>query len=184
MMTKKEIRKTVNERRKNLTEAYEAESSKKILDQLFELPEYKEASCVFIYIDYNHEVRTWGILERALADGKRVAAPRVDGKAMDFYYITSKDDLESGYFGIMEPKTDIPMAAEDACLFIMPGVAFDRGHHRVGYGGGFYDRYLERKPDMVTVAVAFECQMFDEVPFEVFDRQPSVLITEKGYTRL
>ena len=104
------------------------------------LPEYEAASCVYCYVDYNHEVQTWPIMEQAIKDGKRVAVPRVDGTAMDFYYIASREDLEAGYFGIMEPKHGLPMAEERDALFLMPGVAFDRAHHRVGYGGGFYDR--------------------------------------------
>lgn len=186
MMTKKEVRKTVNERRKALTESYEAASSKQILDYVCSLPEYQKAECVYGYIDYNHEVRTWDIMEQAMKDGKRVAAPLVadDKITMDFFYITSRDDLEPGYFGIMEPKKNLPIADEKDAFFLMPGVAFDRTHHRVGYGGGFYDRYLERNPELFTVAVAYEIQMFDEVPFEEFDRKPEVIITEKGISRI
>lgn len=184
MMTKKEIRKMVNERRKALLPEEERENSRKIYEYLISLPEYHQASCVYCYVDYNHEVQTWQIMEKAMADGKKVAAPRVDGKAMDFYYITSKVDLESGYFGIMEPKVGLPMALGKDALFVMPGVAFDREHHRVGYGGGFYDRYLERMPELKKVAVAYECQMFDEVPYEIFDIRPTILITEAGISRI
>lgn len=182
-MTKKEIRRIVNERRKALSEEKETEDSRKIYEYVISLPEYKEASCVYCYVDYNHEVHTWEIMEQAIKDGKKVAAPRVDGKSMDFYYITEKVDLESGYFGIMEPKVGLPVAKEQDALFIMPGVAFDREHHRVGYGGGFYDRYLERMTKLKTVAIAFECQIFEEVPCEKFDILPSVLITEAGISR-
>ena len=78
----------------------------------------------------------------------------------------------------------LPMALEKDALFVMPGVAFDREHHRVGYGGGFYDRYLERMPELKKVAVAYECQMFDEVPYEIFDIRPTILITEAGISRI
>ena len=183
-MTKKEIRKIVKERRSLLLPEEETAASRKILELLISLPEYREADTVYCYVDYNHEVQTWPVMERAMADGKQVAVPRVDGKNMDFYYITSKVDLESGYFGIMEPKVGLPIAEEKEALFLMPGVAFDRAHHRVGYGGGFYDRYLERMPELKTVAVAYECQMFEAVPFEEFDIRPEVLITEAGISRL
>ena len=182
--TKKEIRRAVKERRQALTKKKELEDSRQILAYVVSLPEYEAASCVYCYVDYNHEVQTWPIMEQAIKDGKRVAVPRVDGTAMDFYYIASREDLEAGYFGIMEPKHGLPMAKERDALFLMPGVAFDRAHHRVGYGGGFYDRYLERMPELKTVALAYECQMFDEVPFEAFDIRPSVLVTEAGISRL
>ncbi len=183
-MTKKEIRRIVKERRSLLLPEQETTASGAILSFLVSLPEYRETDTVYCYVDYNHEVQTWPVMERAMADGKQVAVPRVDGKSMDFYYITSKTDLESGYFGIMEPKAGLPVASTQEALFIMPGVAFDRSHHRVGYGGGFYDRYLERMPGLKTAAVAYECQIFEAVPFEPFDIRPEILITEAGVSRL
>ncbi len=184
MSTKKEIRRLVKERRALLRPEEETENSRKILESLLSLPEYKKARQVFCYVDYNHEVHTWPILERAMADGKRTAVPKVHGKDMVFYYIEKEEDLEPGYFGIREPKEGLPPAGGDSVLFIMPGVAFDRAHHRIGYGGGFYDRYLEAHPDLCTAAVAYECQIFDQVPFEEFDIRPSLLITEAGISRL
>jgi 5-formyltetrahydrofolate cyclo-ligase len=98
---------------------------------------------------------------------------------MKFFYITSfEEDLEDGYFGIREPK-EIHPAKEENALLLMPGVAFDEARHRVGYGGGFYDRFLEAHPGMVTVALAFEFQVKEEVPFEEFDIRPSRIVTEK-----
>lgn len=174
----------VKERRQSLLPEKERAASEKICSYVCSLPEYKEADVIYCYVDYNHEVFTWPIMERAMKDGKRVAVPRVDGKDMDFYYITAQADLEPGYFGIREPKTGLLKAIEEEALFLMPGVAFDRAHHRVGYGGGFYDRYLEKHPKLRTVALAYECQMFEAVPFEEFDIRPSVLITEVGISRL
>ena len=172
MMTKKEIRRTVRERRHGLTPEQEESGSGRILSYVCSLKEYQEADLIYCYVDYNHEVRTWPIMERAMKDGKQVAVPRVDGSAMDFYRITGREDLESGYSGILEPKQGLPVVSEEdfaggagrRALFLMPGVAFDREHHRVGYGGGFYDRYLEARPQLVTAALAYECQMFETVP--------------------
>ena len=192
MMTKKEIRRTVRERRHGLTPEQEESGSGRILSYVCSLKEYQEADLIYCYVDYNHEVRTWPIMERAMKDGKQVAVPRVDGSAMDFYRITGREDLESGYSGILEPKQGLPVVSEEdfaggagrRALFLMPGVAFDREHHRVGYGGGFYDRYLEARPQLVTAALAYECQMFETVPFESFDIKPRILITEAGISRL
>ncbi|MCI8506372.1 MAG: glutamate-5-semialdehyde dehydrogenase [Lachnospiraceae bacterium] len=166
----------------------EASGSKQICSFVCALPEYREAEVIYCYVDYNHEVRTWPIMEQAVRDGKQVAVPRVDGETMEFYLIQGQEDLESGYSGILEPKQGLPAVSDgtDArkrALFLMPGVAFDRNHHRVGYGGGFYDRYLEAHPELVTAALAYECQIFATVPFEKFDILPQILITETGVSR-
>ncbi len=184
MMTKKEIRKTVNARRRALPPEQEQTASEQIRDLLVSLPEYREASTVYCYVDYNHEVHTWPIMKRAMEDGKRVAVPRVNGKEMDFYYITSESDLEPGAFGILEPREGLSPAKEPEAFMVMPGVAFDRAHHRVGYGGGYYDRYLEKWTGLKPAAVAYECQIFDEVPFESFDIRPRILVTEAGISRI
>lgn len=97
---------------------------------------------------------------------------------MIFYEITSMDDLEPGYFGILEPKEGLAKATGEDGLMIMPGVAFDPFRHRVGYGGGFYDRYLSVHTKHSTAALAFEFQMLEEVPVEPTDLLPDVVITE------
>lgn len=113
-------------------------------------------------------------------DGKTIAVPKVFGEIMKYYAITSYDDPEDGYFGIREPKhAELPEIIAGDGLMILPGVAFDEERHRIGYGGGFYDRYLEAHPRMQKIAFAFEFQMFEEVPFEEFDRKPEKIITEK-----
>ncbi len=199
-LTKKEIRRTVRERRKALGEEAERTGSERICSLVCGLPEYREAEVVYCYVDYNHEVRTWPIMEQAMRDGKLVAVPRVDGETMGFFRIEGREDLESGYSGILEPKQGLSVVSDQVdgdgetvgkvygvgkrALFLMPGVAFDRDHHRVGYGGGFYDRYLEAHPNLVTAALAYECQVFDTVPFETFDILPQILVTEDGVSRL
>ncbi len=199
-LTKKEIRRTVRERRKALGEEAERTGSERICSLVCGLPEYQEAEVVYCYVDYNHEVRTWPIMEQAMRDGKLVAVPRVDGETMEFFRIEGREDLESGYSGILEPKQGLSVVSDQVdgdgetagkvygvgkrALFLMPGVAFDRDHHRVGYGGGFYDRYLEAHPNLVTAALAYECQVFDTVPFETFDILPQILVTEDGVSRL
>ena len=83
-------------------------------------------------------------------DGKEVAVPRVDGDGiMHFYYLRSLKDLEPGAFGIMEPRADCRICETEEGLLLMPGVAFDEQGHRVGYGGGYYDRYLEKHPHLI-----------------------------------
>jgi 5-formyltetrahydrofolate cyclo-ligase len=178
--SKKEIRAEVKKHRREATEEQIQRDSDAICTTFLSLPEYAEAEIVFAYMDCKNEVQTKKVIEHCWKNGKKVAVPKVFGEIMKYYVITSCDDLEEGYFGIPEPKYEQleEVICEDG-LMILPGVAFDEQRHRVGYGGGFYDRYLEAHPNMKKIAFAFEFQMFDNVPYEVFDRQPEKIITEK-----
>ena len=157
--------------------------SLKVLEQVKALPEYQEAETLFVYVDCKHETETSDLIRQAWADGKKTAVPKVIGEAMKFFYITSlENDLEEGYFGIREPYEKNPAdeaADREGSLMLMPGVAFDEARHRIGYGGGFYDRYLEAHPGLRTAALAFEFQVKAEVPFEKFDILPGRIVTEK-----
>lgn len=178
--SKKEIRAEVKKYRREATAEQIRENSNAICNAFLQLPEYEAAKVVFAYMDCKNEVETKKVIEQCWRDGKTIAVPKVFGQFMKYYVICSYEDLEEGYFGIPEPKHELleEIVAEDG-LMILPGVAFDVQRHRVGYGGGFYDRYLEAHPDMKKIAFAFEFQMFEEVPFEEFDRQPEKIITEK-----
>ena len=143
METKQDFRREVSLRRKALSAENAENKSIAIMEKVLSLREYKEASLVLVYIDYKNEVHTRPIIEAAWRDGKQVAAPKVNGKKMDFYLLNSFDDLESGYMGIMEPREGLEKTEAFEGVMIMPGVAFDRKLNRVGYGGGFYDRFLE-----------------------------------------
>lgn len=176
---KKQIRTEVKRHRKESSLQSITENSLKISKTFLELPEYREAEYIFAYIDCKNEVQTGEILKKCWQDGKHVAVPKVFGEIMRFYEIFSYEDLEEGYFGIREPKhLQLQETVAEDGLMILPGVAFDEEKHRVGYGGGFYDRYLEEHPDMKKIALAFEFQIFEEVPFESFDKQPDKIITE------
>lgn len=179
MEEKKAVRKEVQSLRRSQTESQIHAWSQEITKRLMAQPEYQASSCIYAYMDYNHEVETRMLIEKAWADGKRVAVPRVQGKEMEFYYIESFDQLEQGYFGILEPREGLVPAREADALLLLPGVAFDEALHRVGYGGGFYDRYQEAWPGLTTVALAFEFQVFPKVPFEAFDKTPQKLITQQ-----
>ncbi len=178
METKQQIRKEVSKRRKSASSQQIIENSEKICNTLCHLESFQKAEWVYIYIDYKNEVMTGAIVKRALAFGKHVAAPKVVGKDMIFYEIQSLNDLESGYFGIQEPREDLPVADCETAFLVMPGVAFDRQKHRIGYGGGFYDRFLEKHTKLYKTALAFEFQIFEKVPVEPTDILPDIVITE------
>lgn len=177
MYTKEELRKVIRGYRMALTSEDAALRSISILNKLFETEQYQTARCIYCYIDFSNEVKTMPLVKKALKDGKRVAAPRIDGKEMEFYYIQGYSDLKESPMGILEPA-DCPVAQETDALMVMPGVAFDRENHRIGYGGGYYDRYLQRENSHYKIALAYHFQVFEQIPYEVHDICPDRIISE------
>ena len=179
-MEKKEIRKKVFQVRKS-SDPQELEKKSQLINQkIIELPAFQNADTIFVYMDCKGEVSVRPMLEAAWAMGKKTAAPKVTGLGtMKYYYITSYDDLAPGYYDIPEPVTEIEATEEDAFL-IVPGVGFDKNRHRCGYGQGFYDRFLAAHPGMTTVAIAFDFQVFDQIPSDQYDVAPELLVTESA----
>ncbi|MCI5649066.1 MAG: 5-formyltetrahydrofolate cyclo-ligase [Fusicatenibacter sp.] len=182
METKQSIRREVFARRKMADETEITAKSDLIFQKLIQLPEFLKAEYFFAYMDFKKEVMTAKMIEKAFALGKKVAVPKVEGENMIFYEICDFSRLESGYFGIPEPEGCKECTAQSGFLLV-PGVAFDTQRHRIGYGKGFYDRYLAAHPEFFKAAVAFEFQLFDEVPYEKTDILPDLLITENRLIR-
>ena len=109
------------------------------------------------------------LLEQVLRDGKRVAVPKCYGDEMRFIYMTDLSAVEKGYAGIPEPVTDEPVADDETALVLMPGMAFDEAGHRIGYGGGFYDKFLAKEPNHPTLALCYDFQVLPHLETEEFD---------------
>ena len=168
-MDKKTLRAEIRAKKRAMTEE-QIESASRRLGELFaDCEAYRQAKTIYGYLPYNQEVRTVPILERALADGKRVAVPKVYGDRMKFIYMTDLNRVEKGYANIPEPVDDEPVAEDPTALVLMPGLAFDREGHRIGYGGGFYDKFLAEEPEHPTVALCYEFQMLETLETEEFD---------------
>lgn len=182
METKKDIRTCIFSRREAAREEDLQTGSSLIFQKVCQTEEYRQARSVYAYMDFRREVMTRAFIQQAWRDGKKVAVPKVEGKDLVFYPLESFLQLEPGYFGIEEPISGIPAKDEEA-LLILPGVAFDVHCHRIGYGQGFYDRYLSHHPHHATIAVAFDFQVLEEVPFEERDICPGLLITESQIYR-
>lgn len=181
---KKLIRKNVLAARDAITKNMRFEKSSQIIKRLLLTEEYKRADVLLTYVNYRSEVITTSFIEHLLAQKKSVFAPRVEKNDMDFYRIYTMEELTAGYRGILEPAGNELFKADGAyALMIMPGAAFDKKRHRIGYGKGFYDRYLTRMEEMGivmhTLALCFECQMLCEIPYEIHDKKPDLIITEK-----
>ena len=184
MESKKDIRKKIFAERKLHTDEQIEAMSRTITDKVTALPAFKNADRILVYADYNHEVVTEYLIKEAWKAGKEVAVPKVVGKDMVFYKLTDLARLEPGYFGIPEPVSG-EIVNWSKALMIMPGVAFDRANHRVGYGGGFYDRYLEKMPEDCEKAILCrESLMCDEIPTEEHDERMDLVISENGIIRI
>ena len=168
-MDKKALRQQIKDRKKSMTEAEIESASLKLAEKFYACPLYQEAKTVYGYLPYNQEVRTVQILQRALDDGKKIAVPKVYGDEMRFIYLSDLSHVEKGYCGIPEPIADEPVADDPTALVLMPGLAFDPAGHRIGYGGGFYDKFLSSEPTHPTVALCYDFQVFPELETEEFD---------------
>jgi 5-formyltetrahydrofolate cyclo-ligase len=161
------------------------EISRGIVARFLALPEYAAAKTVMFYVDVRSEVRTRNDLQLALSTGKKIVVPYcVDGE-LELFHLEHMDELQIGMYKILEPREDLRAIAsknvpvEELDLIMVPGVAFDRRGARMGHGKGYYDKLLEHaRPDTKLVALAFECQLFPEIPVQEHDIFMDYLITE------
>ena len=175
-MDKKELRKQIRELKRAMTEEQIVSASQRLGELFLASDFYKNAKTIYGYLPYNQEVRTVPMLERALQEGKRVAVPKVYGEEMKFIYIENLSAVEKGYAGIPEPVADEPVADDPTALVLMPGLAFDPEGHRIGYGGGFYDRFLAEEPNHPTVALCYGFQVLPKLETEEFDIPVDVVL--------
>ncbi len=161
------------------------EKSRHICEMILQMECYRQADALLAYVDYQSEVITKPILEAALLERKPVFVPKVEGEEMAFYQITDLSELVEGYKGIREPAGGRAFDRQAKEAFIlMPGAVFDKHRHRIGYGKGFYDRYIahlaQMEVDFHLVALGFSCQMHEEIPYEEHDIRPDMIMTEEG----
>lgn len=175
-MDKKALRREIREKKRAMSESEIVRRSER-LGELFATTEaYRNAKSVYGYLPYNQEVRTVPMLEKALADGKRVAVPKVYGDTMRFIWLDDLSKVEKSEMGIPEPVEDGPVADDETALVLMPGVAFTENGDRMGYGGGYYDRFLAGEPNHPTVALCYGFQMVETLPTEEFDIPVDVVL--------
>lgn len=168
-MNKQELRRMIREKKRAMT-PMEIEEKSLRLGELFTQSElYRSAKTIYGYMPYNQEVRTVPMLEQALRDGKRVAVPKCYGEEMRFIYMDDLSKVEKGYAGIPEPVADEPVADDETALVLMPGMAFDPQGHRIGYGGGFYDKFLAKEPGHPTLALCYDFQVLEHLETEEYD---------------
>ena len=184
METKQEIRQWMKQRRRSLSAQARQDYSEQIAERVIRHSMFGECDTLYCYAAYNEEADTARILKEAWRLGKCTAVPKVVSEGqMEFYEIHSPNELTVGYHGIPEPAADTVRVCPDEgrnTLIILPGLAFDRNGNRLGYGGGFYDRYLQKYPFCHTIGIAFSAQCIEQIPSETHDCRAETVITEKG----
>ncbi len=181
--SKKELRNLLKESRKEFHLSEERElADREITKKLLAFLEKHNFRKILCYLSASTEVSTWKLLEVCCQNGYEVYIPKVEGKHMEFYPIKDlKQDVHLGSFAIYEPMVNtscVSPSSKDFCV-IIPGLGFDTQGNRIGYGGGFYDRYLERYPHCLRIALLYHCQLQEEVIVEPTDQRCQILITEK-----
>ncbi|WP_346900113.1 5-formyltetrahydrofolate cyclo-ligase [Clostridium sp. UBA7503] len=177
---KRQLRNKIMKRIAELSKDYTLEADKKIYEKVINLKEYKEAKIIFCFVSTEDEINTRNIIENALESGKRVGVPKCIGKGiMEVHEIKGYKSLKNGKYGILEPKDECPLImSEEIDFAIIPCVSCNMEGYRLGYGGGFYDRYLEH----VTFATAVICRekiTCDYIPYDEHDVKIHKVITDR-----
>lgn len=176
-MTKKDLRKELISRRKSMEKSYRVICDQAIYNKLIACPEIAAANTVLVYVSTEIEVDTIRFIKEMLHLGKTVAVPKCEGKNMRFIKIDSLDSLKKGAFGIYEPENGEEITNFSDAVCITPALSFNEKGYRLGYGGGFYDRFAE-KFDGISVGICYE-SFIGAIPLEEFDRPIDILVTDE-----
>ena len=190
-MNKADYRKIIRDRRNTSNTAIlekDLYNTKLISDRYLELDSYKEAQIIFVYSSMEKEIPTQIIIDTAIKDGKKVALPKIRtgvkaGAKMDFVFINKDTEYKAGVYGILEPDSDEFINVNDMSdkiEMLIPGLCFDLRGRRIGYGGGYYDRYLTKYPEdkFHITALAYEYQIFESLPVNENDKPVNLIVTE------
>lgn len=184
-MDKKAFRTEILEKRKNMSQEELEKKSSSIAKALFSTDFYRNSKHVMIYVDFRNEVRTEEIIKTALKEGKSVVIPIsvMESKQLILSKLFDYDkELETGTYGILEPKSEFirEVVPELIDLILVPGVAFDKRGYRIGYGGGYYDRFLSNiQKSVPKIALAFDLQIVPHVKEGKYDIPMDYVITEE-----
>lgn len=180
MQIKKDIRKYFLDKRTSMAQSEVLEKSRQICDRLKQIPAILEASDIHVYYPIRNEVDIKSFIEWIWSQEKKVVMPRAIFKTRELenYYIISFGQLEETKYGLFEPRKISPLHLGSPDVIIVPGVAFTADKYRLGYGGGFYDRFL-RKSFSLKIGVAYENQLADKLPLEEHDHKLDMIATEE-----
>lgn len=175
-MDKHQLRTLIRDKKRAMTPAQIEKASRALTALFLRSPQYRSAKSIYGYLPFNQEVDTYMLLSQALADGKRVALPKTYGDEMRFIWATDLDAVQKAAFGCPEPAADSPVADDPYALVLLPGLAFDLQGNRMGYGGGFYDRFLAKEAHP-TVALCYSFQLLPVIAAEPHDVRANCIIS-------
>ncbi len=182
-MDKNEIRAIMKKRRRDTPPDVLLKLSARICTRLIETSLFKEAGSIWCYVPLPGEVDTTALFRAAWAGNKTAAAPKVTPDGLRFHVIRSFSDLTEGHFHVREPEGG-EIAEDDSALIILPGLSFDKKGNRIGYGKGYYDRFLSSHPGLRTAGAAFDFSVMDDLPHKESDVRADIVVTESRiYTR-
>jgi 5-formyltetrahydrofolate cyclo-ligase len=183
MNGKTEIRKRLLNLRNSLSTKEIMAGSSEIVAELMRIEEIRKASTLMVYLSFGSEVRTDDLIRWCWKEGKRICVPfcHVESRELTACRIDGFDELETGHYGIRAPKEGLlrPVDGGEIDAILVPAVAFDRRGYRIGYGGGYYDRFLPRVPRAAKIGVAFVSQIIEEIPVDGHDLPVDLIVTEK-----
>ncbi|SDY54106.1 5-formyltetrahydrofolate cyclo-ligase [Evansella caseinilytica] len=182
-MLKKEWREKIRNELSRLSERDKAEKTLKIQSRLLRHHSWLQADVIGATVSFGNEIDTYCIIEAAWEAGKRVAVPRCIAaeRKLLFYELTNFNELEKSYYGLLEPRLGATEQIHpgEIALLLVPGVVFDRQGFRIGYGGGYYDRFLAAHENLTTCSLCYDVQFVDHLPSETHDVPVRMIITEK-----
>lgn len=183
MEEKSRMRKKTIQRLLTFSKTKRKEIETNLYDQFIETNLYKNSKTIGVTVSHAHEWETRQIIKQAISDGKKVCVPLclTDTKTLAFYEILSIEQLSAGHFNILEPDPTVmhKVSINHIDVLIVPGVVFDTDHYRIGHGGGYYDRFLEKFSGR-TVSILHESQLVDHIPIESYDQPVETLLIARN----
>jgi 5-formyltetrahydrofolate cyclo-ligase len=174
----------MTEAREAIPPAERTELSRAVGERLFALPEVRGARTIALFSSFGSELDTAPMLEQAHAEGLRVVLPYIEGAAMEVAEHRPGDDLARSSYGAMEPASRIAVDPAQIDVVVAPGLAFDRAGRRLGYGRGYYDRWLRRVGKALLIGVCFSSQVVDRVPATSSDERMEIVVTDREVIRV
>lgn len=184
METKNELRIKHKKLRSEINREQREALSTEICSHILGSSLYQQAGMIYAYYPLEQEVSLLPLIRDALIHRKKIAFPKVHENEMDFYTVESLDEFKEGHFHVMEPFTDNRVVPGSDTLVLTPGVVFDMDGNRIGYGKGYYDRYLRRYSDLAAMGVAYEAQVEETFEAESGDVKMDYLVTELGIRKI
>lgn len=175
------LRRQLRQKRRAIPPEERAAWDAAILEHLTQSAAFQRADTLLLFLSAGGEPDTLGILRAAWDAGKQTAVPRcMEAGRMEFYCINSLEDVKPGAYGILEPISSVQPSLTRDTLCLVPAVAFSPGGDRLGQGGGYYDRYLDRYPFLQTIGICYSCLMQSRLPVLPHDRRVGAVVTEKS----